>query len=79
MADEHDVLLREIDEDLKQERLFKLWKDYGNYAIVGVVAIVIGVAVFKGWQSYSLELRMEQGEAFAAAQEAVIKKHPDRF
>ena len=77
MADEHDVLLREIDEDLKQERLFKLWKDYGNYAIAGVVAIVIGVAAFKGWQNYSLALRMEQGESFAAAQEEATKKHSD--
>ena len=75
MADEHDVLLREIDEELKQERLFKLWKNYGNYAIAGAVAFVIGVAAIKGWQSYSLEMRMEQGETFAAAQESATKKH----
>ena len=77
MADEHDVLLREIDEELKQERLFKLWKNYGNYAIAGAVAFVIGVAAIKGWQSYSLKMRMEQGEFFAAAQESVTKKHSD--
>ena len=54
MADEQDVLLREIDEELKQERLHKLWDRYGNYAISGALALVIGVAGIKGWQSYDL-------------------------
>ena len=77
MAEEHDVLIREIDEELKQERLLKLWKNYGNYAIAGAVAFVIGIAAIKGWQSYSLKIRMEQGETFAAAQESATKKHSD--
>ena len=77
MAEEHDPLLREIDEELKQERLFKLWKNYGYYAIAGAAAFVIGIAAIKGWQSYSLKIRMEQGEIFAAAQESAIKKHSD--
>ncbi len=67
MADEQDVLLREIDEDLKQERLEKLWNTYGNYAIAGALALVIGVAGTKAWQSYDLDQRMQQGERFAAA------------
>ena len=69
MAEEHDVLLREIDEDLKQERLEKLWNTYGNYAIAGALVLVIGVASIKGWQSYDLNQRMEQGERFASAQQ----------
>ena len=71
MADEQDVLLREIDEDLKQERLEKLWNTYGNYAIAGALALVIGVAGTKAWQSYDLDQRMQQGERFAAASKLV--------
>jgi len=67
VADEQDVLLREIEEDLKQERLEKLWNTYGNYAIAGALAIVIGVAGAKAWQSYDLDQRMQQGERFADA------------
>jgi len=67
VADEQDVLLREIEEDLKQERLEKLWNTYGNYAIAGALAIVIGVAGTKAWQSYDLDQRMQQGERFADA------------
>ena len=77
MADEQDVLLREIDEELKQERLYKLWDRYGNYAISGALAIVIGVAGIKGWQSYDLDKRMEQGERFAAAEKSAMDGKPE--
>lgn len=72
MADEQDVLLREIDEDLKQERLEKLWNTYGNYAIAGALVLVIGIAGLKVWQNYDLGQRMQQGEQFASAEQLVI-------
>jgi len=68
VADEQDVLLREIDEDLKQERLAEAWNKYGNYAIAGALALVIGVAGTKFWQSYDLEKRQEQSVQLAEAQ-----------
>lgn len=67
MADEQDVLLREIDEDLKNERLAKIWNTYGNYAIAGALVLVIGVAGTKAWQSYDLDQRRSQGEQLAEA------------
>ncbi len=67
MADEQDVLLREINEDLKQERLAKLWNTYGNYAIAAALALVLGVAGTKAWQSYSLSQHQAQGERLAKA------------
>lgn len=67
MADEQDVLLREIDEDLKSERLAQIWNTYGNYAIVGALVLVLGVAGTKGWQNYSLSQRQADGERMAKA------------
>lgn len=68
MADPiQDSLLREIDEDLRQERYAKLWKQYGNYVIGAAIALVIGVAAYQGWQSYQLGQREKAGAAFAAA------------
>ena len=68
MADEQDILLREIDEELKQESLQQIWNKYGTLIVVGSVALVAGVAGFKGWQAYDLNTRTELGEKFAAAQ-----------
>jgi len=69
VADEQDVLLREIDDELKQENLQKLWKQYGTLIVGGALALVIGVAGFKGWQHYDLNQRAALGEQFAAAQQ----------
>lgn len=66
---EEDVLIQEIDDELKQENLQKLWNDYGVYLLAAAVALVVGVAGFKGWQSYDLKQRAAAAERFVAAQE----------
>lgn len=68
MADEQDILLREIDEELKQENLQQIWKKYGTLIVAGSVALVTAVAGFKGWQAYDLNQRVTQGEHFAVAE-----------
>ena len=68
MADEQDILLREIDEELKQENLQQLWKRYGTLIVGGALLLVAGVAGFQGWKINDLNTRIELGERFAAAQ-----------
>ncbi|MCW5698700.1 MAG: tetratricopeptide repeat protein [Rhodospirillales bacterium] len=68
MADlEHDPLIREIEEDLREEKLTKLWKAYGNWIIGACVALVVGVAVGEGWKHYQKGAREEAGDRFAQA------------
>ncbi len=64
-----DSLLREIDDELRHERYAKLWKKYGNFIIGAALALVLGVAAFKGWQYWDIKTRTEQGDRFAAALE----------
>jgi hypothetical protein len=40
---------REIEEELRRERLLKLWDAYGTYIVAAAVLLVLGVA---GWQYY---------------------------
>ncbi|MGI9522243.1 MAG: tetratricopeptide repeat protein [Hyphomicrobiaceae bacterium] len=54
MADERDAFLREIDEEVRRERLLKLWDAYGVY-VIGVVAAV--VLVVAGWKWYEASVR----------------------
>jgi len=62
-----DGILREIDEELRQEHFAKLWQRYGKYLVTGALVIVFAVAGFKAWESYDLSSRQEQGEQFAAS------------
>ena len=78
MADQvQDSLLREIDEELRQEQYAKLWKKYGNYVIAAALALVVGVAGFQGWRTYDVNTRLADGERFAAAQQLVRAGKPD--
>ncbi len=50
MADQSkDMLSREIDEELRRERLLKLWDQYGTYIVAAAVLVVVGVG---GWKYY---------------------------
>jgi len=46
-------IFTEVDEDLRRERVLKLWKRYGNYVLAAAVAIVVGTAGNVAWQDYS--------------------------
>jgi hypothetical protein len=72
-----DFLLREIDEELQQEKYSELWKAYGNYIIAVVLAIVLGVGGYQGWRSYDLSQRQDQSMRFAAAMNAIAEKPED--
>ena len=72
MADQpQDSLLREIDEELRQEQYAKLWKKYGSYLIAVATVLVLSVAGYQGWRAYDLDSRTSQGEQFAQAQRLV--------
>ena len=47
MVDKNDSLLREVDEELRRERLEKLWQKYGVYLIGAAALLVASVGAFK--------------------------------
>jgi hypothetical protein len=61
-------IFREVEEEVRQERLQKWWKKYGNYVVAGVSILVIGVAGWKLWERYDLQQRMKaSGQLESAA------------
>ncbi len=68
MAEETDTgILREIDEELRQEHYSLLWKRYGNFIIAAAILLVASVAGYKGWQSYDISARTTAAEQFNSA------------
>ena len=81
----NDTLIREVDDELRGDRMRALWKRFGPYVIGAAVAIVLIVAVNEGWswwqnsnaarssdQFYSA-LELAEGTDVAAAQAALDK------
>ena len=61
-------IFREVEEDVRREKLEKLWKAYGNYAIGAVVLLFAGIAGWQIWERHDLQERAKTSDAFIAAQ-----------
>ena len=76
MVDEKDLLLREVDEELRRERLLKLWKRYGPAVIALAVGIVLVVAAWQGWSWYRERQRDHDSTLFERTARAVAELAP---
>ena len=62
-----DQIFREVDEELRQERLQAIWNKYGTLIVGGVVALVCVVAGFIFWQNWQTSKRQDAGDRFVEA------------
>ncbi|WP_161973712.1 tetratricopeptide repeat protein [Hwanghaeella grinnelliae] len=60
-------IFREIDEELRQDKLKEQWAKYGRYVVVVAVLVVGGVGGYKGWQYYELQQREKAAAMYAEA------------
>ncbi|MEQ8666160.1 MAG: tetratricopeptide repeat protein [Rhodospirillales bacterium] len=68
MADQEDTgLLREIDEELRQDQLTAAAKTYGKYVIAAAVLLIAGIGGYKGWQTHERNNRMEATSSYLDA------------
>jgi hypothetical protein len=67
-----DLLIQEVDEDLRREQYLRLWRLYGKYGIAALVAIVLGVAGHQVWLNLRDRQFQQQAARFAAAQTLAV-------
>ena len=60
-------IFQEVEEEVRRERLEKIWKEYGDYIIGAVAFIIMGVAAFELWRVYEQRQQMKASEEFLAA------------
>jgi hypothetical protein len=61
-------IFREVEEDVRRERLEKFWKRHGVAVMVAVGLLLAGVAGWQYWRHVQAQERVAQADAFAAAQ-----------
>ncbi len=60
-------IFREVEEEVRQERLQKWWKKYGDYVIAGVSVIAITVGGYKLWQHYEMQQQLKASSEYQSA------------
>ena len=65
----NDTFIREVDEELRGERLRGLWKRFGPYIIGAAVAVVLIVAVNEGWSWWQRSTAADASDRYYAALE----------
>jgi hypothetical protein len=63
MADIFD----EVGEDLRRERMKRLWQSYGAWLIAAAVLVVVGTAAWRGWETWQQGKAAAAGDAYLAA------------
>lgn len=46
-------LFREIEEEVKRERIENIWRSFGRFAVWGSIGIIAATAIFVAWDNYS--------------------------
>jgi hypothetical protein len=67
-------IFREIDEDLRRDRLEAVWRRYGTYILAAAVAVVVATGAYVGWQRYAESARAGRAAAFVGAMDLVARK-----
>ena len=68
-----DLLIQEVDEDLRRDQYRLLWKRYGNLMIAAVVAVIFIVAGYQGWQEWQGRQQQKAAAQFQAAQDLLTQ------
>ena len=64
-------IFREVEEDVRRERLEEFWKNYSDYVIAGVALVIIAVAGLQLWRVYEQRQRIKASNEYAVAAEMV--------
>ncbi len=72
-----EEFIREVDEELKEEKYIKLWKKIGPYVISFAVGIILFTTGFVGWNGFVEKKKQRLGDDFTSAVNLIKDKDID--
>ena len=69
---ETDSFIQEVTDEVRHDRMFRLWKKYGPYGVVGIVAVVAITAGLNWMKHRDIQQARDTGGAFLAADIASV-------
>ena len=76
-SQDNDLIFREVDEDLHNDKMKALAKRYGPIVVGVALAVVIAVAGREAWQYYDAAQRSAAADQYAAARSQLRGETPD--
>ena len=73
---EQENLFKEIDEELRQEKMTVLWKRYGKVVVGAAVLVVGSVAAFQAWKAWDVNRRSAESSQFEIALNHAMQRRP---
>ncbi len=73
----NENLIREVDEELRRDRMRKLWRQAGPWVIGGAVAVVAAVGGYEAWMSWQKSQSSKSSDLYYAATDAADGKDLD--
>ena len=73
---EQENLFKEIDEELRQEKMTVLWKRYGKVVVGAAVLVVGSVAAFQAWKAWDINRRSAESSQFEIALHHAMQRRP---
>lgn len=64
-----DLLIQEVEEELRHEQYKRLWAQYGGWMVGAALLLIVAVAGWQGWQHWQSQLRQKEAAQFAAAED----------
>jgi hypothetical protein len=61
-------IFHEVEEEVRRERLDKIWKEHGDYIVAAACLLVIGAAGFQLWRVYEQRESAKASEAYMQAE-----------
>jgi hypothetical protein len=66
-------IFREIDEELRYDKLLRVWRRHRIAIIVAIAGLILGTAGYVGWKDYSEKQALARAQAFQVALDLVAQ------
>lgn len=62
-------IFREVEEEVRRERLERIWKEYGDYIIAAAALLILAAAAYRLWTFYEARERANASNEYLAAEQ----------